>query len=134
MALFPTVRVPAFEFQFNLAVYPLPATTLKTVSSDQFSSYRLSFKFWFRARVISMYSKIMLSNPSSLEAHTGLSFFLTMSTVSCHLMRATEEQCRSMPVCHTLWRNFSSACRCYFIAFCLLIFTSALNMKEGLKM
>ena len=41
MAVFPTVIVPAFEFQFNLAVYPLPATTLKTVSSDQFSSYRL---------------------------------------------------------------------------------------------
>ena len=39
MALFPTVRVPAFEFQFNLAVYPT-ATTLKTVSSHKFSSYK----------------------------------------------------------------------------------------------
>ena len=37
MATFPTVKVPAFEFQFNLAVYPLPATALKTVSSDRFS-------------------------------------------------------------------------------------------------
>ena len=100
--MYPTVTVSAFEFQFNLAVYPLPLTSLKTVSSERFVSYKIIYKSLFRARVISMYLEIMLSNPSPLEGHTGLSFFLTMSTVFCHLMRATEEQCRSMPVCQTL--------------------------------
>ena len=32
MADFPSVKVPAFEFHFNLAVYPLPATAVKTVN------------------------------------------------------------------------------------------------------
>lgn len=32
MSTFPTVRVPAFDWQFNLVVYPLPSTAVKTVS------------------------------------------------------------------------------------------------------
>jgi hypothetical protein len=43
MAVFPTVRVPAFEFQFNLVVYPLPATTLKTVSSVQINFLHIDY-------------------------------------------------------------------------------------------
>ena len=31
MSKFQTVKVPAYDFQFNLVVYPLPAT-VKTVS------------------------------------------------------------------------------------------------------
>lgn len=31
MFKFPTVEVTAYEFQFNLVVYPLPATAEKTV-------------------------------------------------------------------------------------------------------
>ena len=32
MVKFDTVQVPSYEFQFNLVVYPLPATAEKTVS------------------------------------------------------------------------------------------------------
>ena len=32
MSKFQTVKVPAYDFQFNLVVYPLPATAVKTVS------------------------------------------------------------------------------------------------------
>ena len=32
MSTFPTVRVLAFDWQFNLVVYPLPSTAVKTVS------------------------------------------------------------------------------------------------------
>ena len=32
MVKFETIQVPAYEFQFNLVVYPLPATAKKTVS------------------------------------------------------------------------------------------------------
>ena len=32
MSTFPTVRVPAFDWQSNLVVYPLPSTAVKTVS------------------------------------------------------------------------------------------------------
>ena len=32
MSKFPTVKVPAYDFQFNLIVYPLPDSAVKTVS------------------------------------------------------------------------------------------------------
>ena len=32
MSKFPTVMVPAYDFQFNLIVYPLPDSAVKTVS------------------------------------------------------------------------------------------------------
>ena len=38
-----TIQVPAYEFQFNLVVYPLPATTVKTVSNPFY--YRFCNKF-----------------------------------------------------------------------------------------
>ena len=32
MANFPSIKVPAYEFHFNLAVYPLAATAEETVN------------------------------------------------------------------------------------------------------
>ena len=52
MANFPAVYIPAFEFQSNLVVYPLP-TEVKTVRKIGMQFF--STDIYNRARVTSMY-------------------------------------------------------------------------------
>ena len=73
-----TVHIPAFEFQANLVVYPLPDTAVKTVSLNHSLELRL-IECVYRVVVISFFSKKMLSTQKKLEVPTGWSFCLTMS-------------------------------------------------------
>ena len=43
MATIPSIKVQAYEFHFNLAVYPLPATAVKMVNKAQSQNWYLTF-------------------------------------------------------------------------------------------
>ena len=110
-----TVYVPAYEFHFNLIVYPLPATARKTVSLGWGGKRQIKFTFLLRAAVTSTSWKTMKFTPNQQEGHTGWSSCLTMSTVSCHLCSVMRVRLEYLGTFQKMWKIFCTAwkyCRC----------------------
>ena len=94
MSTISSVQVPAYEFHFNLVVYPLP-TSERKVRTWNIISVHCLILYLFRASVTFMYWEIIVWSQRQLEGLIGWSFCLIMSTASCHLI-FQKELCTSM--------------------------------------
>ena len=123
MVLFPTVRVPAFEFQFNLSVYPLPATSLKTVSSCNLLLYK-----FFKILLQGQSHFFVLKNNAVKSKNTGGTHWLEFLPNHVYCFLPSYEGNRGTVQVHTSMPDYlKEFLFCMQVLFsCLLLFQRVL--------
>ena len=107
MAYLSAIYIPAFEFHFNLVVYPLPAEERNVSNLKKLHS--IFKEYCLRVRVTSVCWRTMLSSLLQQEGRTGWSSCQTISTASCHPLTSTRVKLRFMTTFQSGLQSLSTA-------------------------